>query len=283
MVKSTTSTERTLRRLQSDWRKWLDDPKRDTRQRNVDLIEKSLRSGKGWRGAIAVRLLDLAHWHAKHGGLAVLDGETEDGWRELDLSFQYEVTAARIPFGHFLPDRFGKTLATALTYGDDASAEAAVDALAQVAREFDVFKVFRFPVFALRLWERLSGKRIDLHQREVPDLGVYRSILEAWNDDARMSSLLIEACEFHVENAYDTGGGYPEFLAAAYPLFPVDILSIVDVRRREGRATAIPDHPLMKLPLASVPPPAKRPRAEVPEIVKKVLEKAAKEDAVKPA
>ena len=74
MVKSTTSTERTLKRLQSDWRKWLDDPKRDTRQRNVDLIEKSLRSGKGWRGAIAVRLLDLAHWHAKHGGLAVLDG-----------------------------------------------------------------------------------------------------------------------------------------------------------------------------------------------------------------
>lgn len=283
MVKSATSTERTIKRLRTEWRKWLDDPKRDTRQRNIGLIEKSLRSGQGWRGAVSVRLLDLAHWHATHGGLAVLDGDSDDGWRELDLSFQYEVTAARIPFGHFLPDRFGKTLATALTYGEDASAEAVVAALAHVAREFEVFKVFRFPVFALRLWERLSGKSVDLHQREVPDLGVYRSILEAWNDDARMSALLVEACEFHVDNAYDTGGGYPEFLGAAYPLFPVDILSIVELRRREGRATEAPDHPIMKLALARVPPPAERPRAEVPEIVKKVLEKAAKEDAAKPA
>jgi hypothetical protein len=282
MVKTATSVERTIKRLQTDWRKWLDDPKRDSRQRNIDAIQKALRSGKGWRGSVAVRLLDLAHWHGKHGGMAVLGGDLEEGWRELDLSYLFEVTAARIPFGYFHPDPFGKTLAAAIAYRDDASAETVVACLSHVAREFEVFKVFRFPVFALRLWQRSSGKSFDLHGREVPELGVYQRILDGWDDDARVRDLLVEACEFHVDQSYDTGTGDPEFLGAAYPLFPVDILAIIEARRREGRVTEMPDHALMRLPLAHVPPPETRPRAEVPEIVRKVLERAAKEDAANP-
>jgi hypothetical protein len=283
MVKSATSEDRTLKRVESDWRKWLADPRRDSRERNVDAIQKALRSGKPWRGGVSVRLLDIAQRHAIHGAVAVLDGDTENGWRELDLSFLYEVTAARIPFGSFLPDRFGMTLATALAREDDASAERVAACLSHVAREFEVFKIFRFAVFALQLWSRVSGKTVDLHGRVVPDLGIYQSLWDAWEDDARVAELLVGACEFHVKNAYDDPNGYPEFLGAAYSLFPADILAIVTARRREGRATALPDHALMRSPLAKLPHGDGRPRAEVPEIVKSVLEKAAKEDAVKPA
>src|SRR5258708_5289242 len=74
------------------------EPRLDLRELGSKLIDKSLKADGPYaaRAAIVSLWNCIGLWHANHGVLAILDGEAQTGWRQLDRAFTYRWWMIRI-------------------------------------------------------------------------------------------------------------------------------------------------------------------------------------------
>jgi len=280
-MKSTAQQTKLLRRSVREIRSWCKDPRTgDDLQRFREGLQKQLRSNHPRAAVVAVgQLRAIANWHSYHGSRRVLDGDAQ-GWADLDIVLHYEWWDARIEASNTLLAWAATTLAHALVFGEERMAGwlAARMIRGLEDKTFGSWENHPFAVFTLELWHRFSGApRPDLDRPGIARLGVYRAILDTWQDGTGLVTALMNACDYHLDQTVYSDEVYKEFDRVPYELFPVDILAIAAVRAKQGLPMPELDHPLMQTPLAKPPPNDIRPRMPPDPLLDAVIEKARKQ------
>lgn len=89
-------------------------------------------------------------------------------------------------------------------------------------------------------------------------LGVYRAVIEAWEDPAALAQGLREALDWHLERTRPRDkGDSAEFEDLLVFAFPAEVLGVLRVREALSLPVPAVTHPLLDNPLG-VPPPARK-------------------------
>lgn len=100
-----------------------------------------------------------------------------------------------------------------------------------------------FEPFMIWLYSLYSGKKL-LPDDRFTNLGVYQEVIDSWESQDMLPSLLDDLCEYHLKNNYDTGKGRkPEFDIPPFDLLFFEILAINLVREKSGFAALKPSSP----------------------------------------
>ncbi|TKD03380.1 hypothetical protein [Polyangium fumosum] len=278
-MKTAAQREKHVRSFARDLNAWCKNPRLDQRKKLLADIEKWIRSGKPRAAAVAAGILrQLGNWYAQHGMFDVLNGRVES-WAHLDRVLQYNWWDTRIdPGGTHVLDA-AHTLAHALVFGEERMAAWLAARMIRSIddKAFGSWDLSPFAVFMLELWHRYAGTpRPELDRQGIARIGVYRSVLDTWNDGQGFVTALLNACDYHLDEAVYSDAN-KEFLTSPYDLFPVDILAIAAVRAKQGLPMPELDHPLMQTPLAKLPPNNTRPRMPPDPLLEAVIEKARKQ------
>lgn len=235
----------------------------------TQLAEDSL-SGLG----TASDLLGMLATYQGIRGLIAVDDGVETGWRDLANAILYRYWALRLRARSFsktcflrgiqyipgLTNEMGNAgcllagfIATdradlAATIADlllgMMTVDGAVDARYREQR--------RFEPFMLWLYSKYSGDS-DYAEIGAGDLGIYRRLVDSWDNTGEFASALAEVCVYHLANNDDTGGDWdPEFKNAPFDLLPLEIRAIEVVRQQQGLSTPGVKHPLLTAPSAVV-------------------------------
>src|SRR6185437_2033292 len=109
-----------------------------------------------------------------------------------------------------------------------------------------------FEPFVLELFRKQTG--VTLPAIDQSKLGPYAAVLENWDDAVQLEPALFNICDYHCQNMEDDGGDWdPEFDLSPFDLIPVEVLAILNVRKKMGHTNPQISHPLMQTPLASMP------------------------------
>jgi hypothetical protein len=177
--------------------------------------------------------------------------------------------------------RVASALANALLFDEDAMAEALASLLLASRNDSRVFTMWEaapWGIFMLKLWGLLHSEQIDVVRPNMPALGAYQRVLDAWHDERALPEAIAGACDYHLEQTLESG--YGEFYFSPYRLFPADILVIGHIRRKLGLPMPEVFHPLLDTPLAKVPPAAERPRMGPDPLFEEVLARAKKDGLI---
>jgi hypothetical protein len=108
-----------------------------------------------------------------------------------------------------------------------------------------------FP-FVLKLYSVWVGKEIEFRADVSDPLRRYRQVFDHWHSPSDLGRALLDLCDLHCEEAIDRGGA-SAFAFHPYNVFPVEIMSILRIRRLLGLDTPEISHPLMETPLLTPP------------------------------
>ncbi|QNK64795.1 hypothetical protein H7F33_10085 [Pedobacter sp. PAMC26386] len=121
-----------------------------------------------------------------------------------------------------------------------------------------------YPWFIMELFCKWQG--VDLGDRQLlsypKDMGEYTKALTHWNttDTALLSTIINELCDFHIQQSNEdvTTDEYgnefsPEFSRSDYFVFPVEILTLLAIRRDLKLPVYHPEHELMRLEINQLP------------------------------
>ena len=272
----TVNPVRQMKKLEKDLRRWCADPTTDWRDKLDKSLHKEFASTRPRAAAVAAGQLDtLAHWHAQHGALAILEGRVE-GWASIDRTLHYRWWVLRIQRDTTQVGDVALLLAHALAFEEDSMAEWVAE---MFIRSLDtaapyVWTGVRFGAFLLKLWSMHRGlPEIKVTRPDVTTLGVYQRVLDAWSNPVELRAALSAACDHHLSQSWS--GNWVEFGDSPYQMLPVDILAIARVRRDLGLEMPTVEHPLLSTPLATLPPREQRPRMPQPDpLLEKVIQKA---------
>lgn len=214
-------------------------------------------------GQVLTSLGLLAHWHGTSGAVKILEGDAS-GWGSLQEATVLKVWRLQIFRDLFRSDPRKKKgfvsaqetalcLAQVLTLGDDALAAWCGERLLEgrtdgSIRSWDETPLAPFMVELFRLWRGDSPG----FKEPAPYTGILLSIVK--RSDPEFASSLLAACDYHLSRSGDDGDEETnEFFDYPYPIFPVEILSILRVARSLGWDVSLPQHPLLQSPLCALP------------------------------
>jgi len=210
-------------------------------------------------------------WENNLGAYKVLEGDPS-GWGHLGLGVECGVWRLRTRFHlHTTVEGRGRESSA---HRDAACCVAATIALREDAladwcgalklREFarPDFLTHRtqwgkrpFYPFMTWLYANWRGGEIDTSNPAFHKLGVYKKVVEGWDDDAALAKALKKTCDYHCSRTVPDPEekSDQEFWEPPFPVFPAELLAIQRVREEQtGRKVPV-DHPLMNSPLGSVP------------------------------
>ena len=272
----TVNPARQMKKLEKALRAWCTDPTTDRREQIHQSLRKWLASSHPRSAAAAaVDLHALAIWHAHHGALATLEGRIE-GWADIDRVLKYEWWSLRINNDTSMVSHVALILAHAMVFEEESMAEWVAHWLLRSLEDSTSpnWSCATFGAFILKLWTMQRGlPDVDVARPNVPPLGVYQRVLDAWANPDELRPALSEACDYHLSQSW-TARGYPEFVDSPYQMFPVDMLAIATVRRALGLEMPRVEHPLLATPLATPPPRGARPEVGEDAVLEQLITKA---------
>jgi hypothetical protein len=219
---------------------------------------------------ISDSLMRLATWHGACGQVALVDGAAT-GWNEIHRSWLYQSLALRVRISVFEKGRVLGQFRPVRSLEAEASPSALCLGYAlAVHREFET-GFFGDAVRAMLLdkevvretyWEHHSvapflvqllaisrAEKLDVAREWNRELGVYQSVIDAWNDPLLLEKSLETVCDFHCQRIEDTSGRFTaEFRGPPFDLVPAEVLAIYSVRRALGLNTPNVEHPLLEPP-----------------------------------
>ena len=225
----------------------------------------------------AKELIYISNWKMIQAAVDILEGAA-DGWTKARQSFCYYAWYLRIlgglqdlgRFNSFLADEISFWMAYAIATREDSFADWLGRRMVESCQHRDTNFVWwekrRLAPFVGELYARWRKKPLDF----APDvaLGVYGKVLDAWDSPKDFAKALLDACDFHVQQARGEDG---EFCHMPYDLAPFEILAVQRVRRDLGLPTPEIDHPLLQTPLAR---PPEQPPEFHDELLDKIIAKA---------
>jgi hypothetical protein len=151
-------------------------------------------------------------------------------------------------------------LAHALAIGDRRMAKWVGDRLIDGLSDGSMMgaETMSFEPFMMRVHARWTKREIDWTKHKLGPLGVYRPVLNAWEDSAKLGKALADALDYHVRHSdlrSDEEG--PQFCSSPYADYPCEVVGLLRVRKEQGLEDCVVDHPLMDSPFAK--PPASPP------------------------
>jgi hypothetical protein len=210
--------------------------------------------------------------HATKGIVSLLDGDT-GAWELLNRACLFQYWSARIDFDVYFRTKFlaqygplpmthrtkrvAHILAFSLARGLDDWQRYATWALLKCVVEPGAVNKREwaeesYEPFLLRLLNRVYGQPLPEEIMER-DLGVYRPVLDHWDDPEALAAPLAAICDFHCRHMNYRGGYKCLFDDPPFDLIPCEILAIRRLRSDAGLATPVVDHPLLATPLAEMP------------------------------
>jgi len=268
------SAARLLRALIAEHKRWIGG-REIILQQDLGSLDESLSNDvslQSLRGSTTV-VSRIGHYYARTGTTKIVEGD-QSGWDSIRLSIAYYFWSIKIeahaafntsflwpqerPFGFEvnLP-----TIACLSCYfmATDRTPELQflIDLLVKVIerpelidREF--WEERHFEPFVLELFRKQTG--VTLPAIDQSKLGPYAAVLENWDDAVQLEPALFNICDYHCQNMEDDGGDWdPEFDLSPFDLIPVEVLAILNVRKKMGHTNPQISHPLMQTPLASMP------------------------------
>lgn len=226
-----------------------------------DLAEHSLTGFNNVADSLGV----LASYYGIRGEVAIYDG-SDSGWRDVSRAILYRYWALKITAQSFSNRKFlsnlhnvpnltnqfsiAACLLAAFIAGGERKLSASVAQLladmftVEGAVDVDFLKQRKFEPFML--WLHHADSTNALLPSAEP-LGVYQGIIENWDNDAALSSVIAEIDSYHLANCIDKGGAWnPEFKKPPFDLISFERGAIIEVRRRLGLVT--PGTPSLILP-----------------------------------
>lgn len=222
-------------------------------------------------------LILIGNWKMLEAAVMILEG-APDGWVKARESFYYRAWYLRIlgglqdlgRYNSFLAPDFALWIGHAIATHEDSFVDWFGSRIVASCQNKDTKFVWwgqhRFPPFIATLYARWRNQSIEFGP-EVK-LGVYQTLLDAWDSPKDISKALVDACDFHVKQARGEDGA---FCHMPYDLAPFEILAIQRVRRDLGLPTPEIDHPLLQTPLAR---PPEQPPEFHDELLDKIIAKA---------
>jgi len=248
-------------------------------------IQKWLRSGSPRAAVVAAGdLWALTGWYAQTGVRAILAGDVQ-GWADLEKVLTYHWWNIRIAGYGSIYDA-SAAAAHAVIFGEERMAEWMIQKMVRASYDKSLHNswyAYSFPPFLIQLWAVRKGIAApELGPIENAGPGVYRRVLEAWNDPVALAPALFHACDYHLEQTIDRGDSTKEFHFPPYNILPVDILAIIRVRDLLGLPTPEMDHPLMQTPVAKPPPIDELPKHPQDALLEAVIAKARQQGFLPP-
>jgi hypothetical protein len=218
---------------------------------------------------IALKLGNLAWWESKSGANAVLRGDAT-GWVHLRLSLDFREWSLRIL--QYLSARaraegqrsanyqnhFQLTLcfAQAVALRDDPLADwcggLMIDELLAPTGLLTGWDETPLHLLMAWLYANWRGRRLPPTGGGT-DLGVYRPIVDGWDDDGAFRAAVVRACDYHCARCDPDIDDTGEFWHGAFHVFAAEILALLRVRMELLGADVRVAHPLLDTPLGSVP------------------------------
>ncbi|HYQ02763.1 MAG TPA: hypothetical protein VER96_29030 [Polyangiaceae bacterium] len=203
-------------------------------------------------------------------GLSLLFNESPSGWQRLHEAQRLRLWEARIQEHAFqldkTPDRFRRALSVgsfpasllSLHLGARDTAEAIMGRL--VAESHDSHcNYWRASTpslaFMARLFELLSGTKLDIVWGKLLPMGRYEELLLPDLDGERYASALDWACTEHIAQTRMTQKQFLPFVTHGFAPLPIELVMCLRYRRASGFECATLGHPLLQSPLATLDPP----------------------------
>lgn len=232
--------------------------KKPTRFRELmGLVSGSFEVLGGWWGAVgAVTVLrgDVQGWGdiAHQLLLQSFSSWIRHAWITRDQMWDKEVVSCSLMFG-VEPH----TLCHAIAMGNDSWAHPFGRHLLSNFRNFGrgdrvYFYTEALHPFVLKMFAKWVGEDLDFRPDVEKPLGRYHQIFDTWADPQRFGQAIVDICDYHCEQCFD-GPGYPMFVYPPYNIFPVEIISLLRIRRVLGLDTPTIAHRLLDSPLMHPP------------------------------
>lgn len=269
MEKGVTAVKRKI----NNNREWLQTNGERIRARALRNIENDLQEGGiNVFPTVAARLSQLATFFGITGQLAVIEGDTAR-WDMIDKAVIYHYWSTRLRAKTFSKTAFLRKITSVLNLTNYFSLTACLLCYG-AAYHLEDLESFAFdllmgmatvpgavdePFLGERVFEPFILK-IHLLASGITTsdnlanraLGPYSGVIENWDDVIAMKSLLFQLCDYHCKNMDDRDSDWdPEFKHSPFDLVPVEIMALINIRKRIGLTTPTVDHLLMKTPLAN--------------------------------
>jgi len=213
------SAARLLRALIAEHKRWIGG-REIILQQDLASLDESLSNDvslQSLRGSTTV-VSRIGHYYARTGTTKIVEGD-QSGWDSIRLSIAYYFWSIKI------------------------EAHAAFNTSFLWPQERP---------FVLELFRKQTG--VTLPAIDQSKLGPYAAVLENWDDAVQLEPALFNVCDYHCQSMEDDDGDWdPEFDLSPFDLIPVEVLAILNVRKKMGHTNPQISHPLMQTPLASMP------------------------------
>ena len=101
-----------------------------------------------------------------------------------------------------------------------------------------------FEPFFVSLYAKARGHTLPLDLTKGK-LHVYRQVLDAWDDDAKLARAMENACDYHCRRMQHTRSWTAEFNRTPLDLLPLEVFAMNSLRTAMGKAAVEVKHPLM--------------------------------------
>jgi len=271
-----TDADKILRIQRAFHREWLDNPATIEMKARAEcfLEEKAESDSPAGRMMMSDRLVRLATWYGTSGHISLMD-QNPLGWMQIHRSWLYLSLALRTRISVFQKGRVLGQLRPVKSLETEASASALCLAYAlTVHRDFETrffgdavqgmlldkdtvreayWKHHFTEAFMIQLLALFRGENLNATKGPRHGLGVYQTVLDAWNTPSSLAEAIAIACDFHCERIEDKSNKFSaEFRSPPFDLVPAEIYAIYAVREAQGLDTPRVDHPLIA-ELYSVP------------------------------
>lgn len=214
----------------------------------------------------------LAVYHGKQGEVSVFSNDPS-GWVDISRAIIYRYWALILRAKIFSKTRFlqnirhspnltnqlsgaGCLLAGFIAADRQDLAEPVADIIEGMysvkgAVNPEYLKGRRFEPFMLWLYSAYVGRNVISLGKDM-DLGVYQKLIDAWVDEQKLSSALVEVCQYHLDNSEDKGGRDPEFKSPPFDLLPLEMSAVFRVLKKSGFPLPVVASPLLSVGLAAL-------------------------------
>lgn len=217
--------------------------------------------------SVAIELDSLSIVAGVVGVAAVLEGKPE-GWAELQACYAYIAWDVRLCFHLFRRGRLqtgwsfmhhnlaARCLAHAMAVRDDAFVDSEgrtllanfTTGVGLYERAPRAFEPFMLHLFAR--WKKLPSPRFVL---PTGPLGVYGTLLDAWDDALAFDAAVLALCDYHVEMSHEGRVAHAEFTRTPHNVLPAEIWALQRVREEAGFPWTPVEHPLTTSPVGTLP------------------------------
>ena len=257
-----------IKKIEREIAEWVKNQRNKSRMLEgpMEKIRSALGSTDRQPGYLASQLECLSTWYMMDGANEILSDDPS-GWTKLDLGLKAVFWSKRILRKKFeemsTSDRLNWTWTTlnsaSQCYGS-ALALGRFDLAEWIASNvisglddgsFNFEGLTPFEAFVSLLQSKLDGKQSKA--AVAGKAGVYREIVDRWDNIS--PDVITRICDYHLKCATGPSSDeFSDFEEDPYRIFPIDILSIYNVRRSIGKDTPTIRHPLLETNLANPPP-----------------------------